>query len=228
MKIYEFKSYFYAERKEIVPFNHSQILLSFFHNKVLGKNNTFHDDISLYSFSPLLTNKKQKTKEGNIYYNGAVWLIRTISPELCTHILKQYPNLIDQELGHGLVLKNIELKTISSKNLNKLNNSVSPVFLLKDKKDIIFSDDKSVVSELLKSTLLTKAKKNNIDLNPNSFTINFDYDNKLTNKRIRIGEKINNCSVGKINIEGNTDAIGLALGCGVGVSSGCGFGFVYN
>lgn len=230
MKIFVIKFYFYGSKK-VVPINYNDKLLSFLHTKILGKDNPYHDSISLYSISPLFNSKT--TKSGLIFENGAIWNIRTPSIDVFKDIYLKAKNAISEEFGYGLVLKNVEYSVEDIDVNGELVVGCSPVYLGQNKQSdkpdhITYKHGNEMSSAIMKRNFQSKAKSLGYDINENDFNIEFVDDDTIKTKCITIGTIPNITTSGKIKITGNSDVIGLCYGFGVGISTGCGFGYLYN
>lgn len=232
IKIYSIKLYFYGS-DQIVPFDYKEILLSFLHNKILGKDNKYHNDISLYSTSPLF-NSKTIPNKGLTFKTGAIWYIRTPDCDIAKDFYIKSKNAANSELGYGLVLKNVEFKVDEFNNETSLNVGVSQIYLGQNphstKKDHLISEhENELTSGFMKRTIITKAKKMNIIINENDFNIEFDRTKPLKIKQNIIGKNMVFCTSGNVNITANKpEIIPLCYGLGIGLSTGSGFGFIYN
>lgn len=230
MKIHTIKFYFYGSN-QVVPFNYRPLLLSFLHREILGNDNTYHDDTSLYSISPLFNSKT--VKDGLLFKKGAIWLIRTPSLEVFKDFYLRGKNSIGSELGYSLNLKNISFSVDNFTDLTKLTTGTSPIFLGQNPNTetpdhITYKHDNSLVNDTIKRILFTKAEKMGFSLNRDDIQFSFNSNHPLKTKSIKLGNAINIATQGKIDITGTPEAIGLCYGLGIGKSTGCGFGFIYN
>lgn len=230
MKIYTIKHYFFGSN-QVLPFNYWSMLLKFLHPNILGKDNKYHDDISLYSISPLFNSKT--VQDGLLFKHGAIWLIRTPSIEIFKDFYLKAKNSISKELGYGLILKNVEFSIDDMKFNNELIISTSPIFLGQNENTeirdhITFKHGNLITSSRMKQIIITKASKLGYNLNEDDFNIEFDLTSPIKTKRILIGNVSNIASQGKIKISGNSDVIALCYSLGIGKSTGCGFGFCFN
>ncbi len=230
MKVYTIKFYFYGS-KQIVPFEYENMLLSFLHNEILGKDNQYHDSTSLYSTSPLFNSKK--ADNGLVFERGAIWKIRTPNVETFRDFYLNGKNSIGKELGCGLVLKTVEYETNEFTDEKEFIIGTSPVYLGQNENSstpdhITYKHGKDITTAHLKRTFLTKAKKLGYEFKENDFTIEFDLSYPIETKLKKIGTTPNVASQGRIRITGGPDVIGLCYGFGIGVSTGCGFGFCYD
>lgn len=230
MKIYTIKYYFYGSR-QVVPFDYTNDLLRFLHSDILGTDNKYHDDTSLYSISPLFNSKT--TNAGLLFEKGAIWLIRTPDLTVFKDFYLKSKNAINKKLGFGLVLKSVESSINKFENQTELIIGASPIYLGQNKDSetpdhITYKHGKEITTSLLKQTLLTKANKLGFNLNQDDFNIEFDLNQSIRTKRVLIGTVSNIATQGKVKITGSSDVLGLCYGLGLGVSTGCGFGFIYN
>ena len=237
MKTYTIEFYFYGS-KQVVPFDYMDKLLSFLHTEILGKDNKYHNDTSLYSINSLINcNKNAITQENGIIFDkGALWLIRTPSVDIFKDFYLKGKNAETKELGYGLVLKKVEFSVKEFKNETELIIGTSPVYLgqnenSKKRDHLTYLHGEEITTMHLKRTLITKANKFGYHLNEKDFNIEFVLNNPINpikTKRVLIDGSSNITTQGKIKITGNSDVICLCYGFGVGLSTGCGFGFLYN
>lgn len=231
MKIHTIKFYFYGS-DQLVPFDYKNNLISFLHTQILGKNNSYHNDTSLYTISPLYNSETKKN--GLLFKRGAIWLIRTPSLEVFKDFYLKGKNSIGVELGWGLFLKTVSFeKPIDFKDKKELNIGATPIYLGQnpDKTSpdhITYKHDDELVEKTIKRILFTKANKLGILLKNDDINIKFDKTQPITTKAVKLGKAINVSSKGKLKISGTPEALALCYGCGVGKSTGCGFGFLYN
>lgn len=230
MKVYTIKFYFYGSQ-QIVPFDYTNDLLKFLHQEILGKDNKYHNNTSLYSVSPLFNSKT--TSKGLLFERGAIWLIRTPSLEVFKDFYLKSKNAINKELGYGLVLKTVESLITKFDGETELVTGTSPVYLGQNENSdtpdhITYHHGQSLTTSQLKKTFTTKANMLGYNINEDDFNIEFDMSQPIKTKRVLVGSVSNIATQGKVRITGDPDVIGLCYGLGLGISTGCGFGFIFN
>lgn len=230
MNTYGIKYYFYGNNS-IIPFDYHDYLIRFLHIKILG-NNKYHDTTSLYSISPLYNSKS--LNNGLVFNKGAIWMIKTPSPEIFYEFHNKSIKAIGNELVGGLILKNVELKIEEFNEINEINFGVSKIYLGQnpntDKRDhITYKHDKELISKYIKRPFNAKIKLLGYnDINDDDYTVEFDYEKELKIKPVKINNSISITTNGHLKITGNSNIIGLFYGLGVGLSTGCGLGYVYD
>lgn len=230
MKVYTIKLYFYGSDK-IVPLDYKQNQLSFLHEKILKDFSEYHNNTSLYSFSPLFNSKS--IKGGLLFKNGAIWLIRTPDIQTFKDIYLSAKNSINLDFGYGLKLNSVEFKYEIIDNISKINIGTSPIYLgqnpnIQKRSHITYKDNDELIEEAFKRIMCYKAQKMGLLIPKDSFTISFDKNNPIRTKAVKMNKSINITTNGRVNIQGSSDVIGLAYGFGLGLSTGCGFGFLFN
>jgi CRISPR-associated endoribonuclease Cas6 len=197
----------------------------------LGNDNSYHDDTSLYSISPLYNSKT--VENGLLFEKGAIWLIRTPSLNVFKDFYLRGKNSIGSELGYGLILKNITFTVEKFTDITELTIGTSPIFLgqnpnVETPDHITYKHDSVLVSNTIKRILFTKAEKMGYSLKEDDIQISFNANHPLKTKSVKLGKAVNITTSGKIDITGTPEAIGLCYGLGIGKSTGCGFGFMFN
>lgn len=231
MKTFVIKFYFFNSKTQLVPFDYRQMLVSFLHKKILNKNNKYHDDVSLYTISPLFNS--ETTKEGLLFNEGAIWYIRTPHFEFFKDAFLKGKNALGSELGHGLFLKEINQQMEDFEGVDRLNIGASNIFLGQnpetEKRDhVTFKHDDNLSKSILKRIFLTKAKKINPNFNENDIEISFDRSKDMKTRAVKFGGGVNIVSDARLNIIGTPEALSIIYGVGVGLSTGIGFGYIYN
>ena len=234
MKIYTIKFYFRGINSKL-PTTYMDNLVSFFHTEILGKNNKYHEkgQPKLYSISEFFGSKRDEKKNVFEFNKGAIWLIRTPSPDVFKDFYLKGKNSISKEFMNGMFLENVEFYTTEFDNISKMSTGSTPIYIgqnkdSKDRDHVTFKHGNDVVSKYLKQTFITKTTALGYNFSKDDFEIEFDLKKptKTTPRRFRKGTLIT--TVGTVNIAGSAEIISLFYGLGIGLSTGCGFGFIFN
>jgi CRISPR-associated endoribonuclease Cas6 len=223
----------FSKNTEPVTFGYVSNLNGYLH-KVLGSNNEYHDDISLYSTSFLHGGKISRNKKYFEFPNGAVWYVSSPDKVFIQNFINNVFQNISFAFGmelQGVVLVQTELREEDG---YYLFHTKSPILLkqrdFETKKNIYFTyeDDIKTTSELMKSVILKKAEKASVAIKNSDFDIffNYEYPGKKI-KWIKIKTVNNKTSVCPIYVKTNNLEIAKFIyDIGVGHSTGSGFGFL--
>jgi len=223
----------FSKNTEPVPFTYVSNLNGYLH-KVLGSNNVYHDDISLYSTSFLHGGKISKNKKYLDFPHGAIWYISSPDNQFIANFINNvYQNT---DFAFGMELNGVDIVKIEIVNEGDyyLFHTKSPILLkqkdFETRKNIYFTyeDDFKTTSELMKSIILKKAKKAEIDIKNDDFDISFNYEYQQKKiKWITIKTVNNKTSVCPVFIKTRKKEIAdFIYAVGVGHSTGSGFGFL--
>jgi len=231
MKIYTTKFYFYGS-KQPVPSEISHIS-SFLHNHVLGKDNNYHDAVSLYSVSPLLGGKLTSKSELSCE-TGAILLIRTPVIDVFKDFYLKGKNAVTKEFSKGLILKDVEYSIKQFGDIpGTITTGTSPIYLGQNadslkREHVTYKHGNEMASKYLKRIFLWKTQKLGYNFSESDFNIEFDLNSPIKERAIPYKGSLNITTSGKIKITGTADVKSLFYGLGVGKSTGCGFGFIFN
>lgn len=224
----------FSKNTEPVPFTYLSNLNGYLH-KIIGENNEYHDDISLYSSSFLYDGKMSKDKKSLDFKNGATWFISSIDDKLITTIAKNIYNNVN--FAYGMELSGVKLvdEIPMLKGRNEYTVYPKSPVLLKQKdfennKNVYytFEDDVKITSKIMKNILLKKINKSNVDISEDDFDLSFDknYQGKKI-KWITVKSVNNKTCVCPIIIKTKKEeVINFIRNVGLGHSTGSGFGFI--
>lgn len=223
----------FSKNTEPVPFTYVTNLNGYLH-KVLGSNNEYHDDISLYSTSFLHGGKISRDKKFLEFRNGAAWYVSSPDSQFITDFINNvYQNT---EFAFGMKLQKVEI--IETEPICEgefyLFRTMSPILLkqrdFETRKNIYYTyeDDVKTTSELMKSIILKKAEKAGIEMNSDDFDISFNYEYQQKKiKWITIKTVNNKTSVCPVFLRTSKPEIAEFISAvGIGHSTGSGFGFL--
>ena len=213
--------------KQTINFNHLHLLTGTIH-KWFGQNN-FHDNISLYSFSHLLS---AKAENGSLTFpHGASFFISCWDNEQAKLLVNGIQD--DPEMFFGLQAKELILQENPDLSEKTYFQVGSPVFIQRNldngkKKFYYYNEEES--PGLMLETLHTKMTKAGLPPDE-TLKIRFDQDyHRKSTKKIdyKHGNEIieiraNWCP---LIIEGKTDTKQFAWNVGIGNSTGIGFGAI--
>lgn len=236
--IYHFKNDKESNLKPDVPvIEVFDIVKSFIQNKVLGENNSYHGEVaSPYSLSKLLSSKVIMNSDRTVisYVTGCVLKLRTPSLDVFIDFLPKSHDAIGQYIQGSLVLDDVTKNTLDINTDNAIVSS-NPIFLGDSSKKGEVPDHFTykkhglkTTSDIMKRILRSKAKRIGIDLDINSYNIEFILDDKSNTKPITFKGKKKICNIADIKITGGSDIVAMCYGFGLGLSSSCGFGFVFD
>lgn len=210
-----------AGSNKIIPFNHQPLLTGAIH-KWLGKNNE-HGEVSLYSFSQLLSGKK--VSDGLKFELGSSFFFSSYDPTLIKKMIVGIQK--DPEIFYGLKVSEITLQTDPDFADRELFFVASPIFIKRkigDKVDHILFDDPRA-SGYLKETLITKM--NIAGMIDETLDIMFDTSyQKAGTKLIAYNNVKNRANWCPVIIKGKQETKLFAWNVGVGNSTGIGFGAI--
>jgi CRISPR-associated endoribonuclease Cas6 len=223
----------FTKNTELVPFGYISNLNGYLH-KVLGSNNEYHDEISLYSTSFLHGGKISKNKKYFEFPDGAIWYISSPDKNFINRFVSNvYQNL---NFAFGMELQSVELieTEIRENDGYYLFYTKSPILLkqrdFETRKNVYltYQDDVKATSNIMKGIILKKAEKASMPIKNEDFDIFFDYG--YTGKKIKwvtIKTVKNKTSVCPVFLRTNKPEIAeFIYGIGVGHSTGSGFGFL--
>lgn len=206
--------------RETIPFNYQPYLTGAIH-KWLGRNNSEHDSLSLYSFSWL---QNVAVKKSGIELTGdSYFFISAHDEALAKRIVKgimQHP-----EVCYGASVSDVQLADTPSFQTTQVFFAASPVFIKRrienNEKHITHAHPQSSV--YLTETLVKKLKAANLPSEGVSVKFDDTYASPRT-KIIRYNEIGNRVSVCPVIVEGTPEQVAFAWNVGVGNSTGIGFG----
>lgn len=217
-----------SPNKIIVPYNYQELILSKLHNWI-GKNNEFHDNISLYSYNWLKGG--EKSGDGLNFLNGCYWSFSAFDEKLISKISKKA--LIDNEFICGMKIKRIEIQNnpnFSEKTRFKIG---SPILCtrpsVKNTKfpEYILYNEPIEFNQKITNTLIHKMDYAGISNECKDVKVYCDSNYKKSKTKLVTFKNIKNkASICPVIIEGHKDAIKFAWNVGIGNSTGCGFGFL--
>lgn len=209
-----------TKNRETIPFNYQFNLTGAIH-KWLGKGNSVHDKISLYSFS-WLQNVVTK-KSGINLTRDSYFFISAYDDGLIKQILKGV--MQNPSICFGTSVSDVQIVDTPLFEPTCSFFTASPVFI----KRRIDNNEKHITHEHSSSDLyLTETLKKKLkfaDLSADGVSVRFDktYFNPRT-KIIRYNQISNRVSICPVIIEGTLEQLQFAWNVGVGNSTGIGFG----
>lgn len=209
-----------TRNKETIPFNYQPYLTGAIH-KWIGKNNSEHDGLSLYSFS-WFQNVSIK-KSGVDLTADSYFFISAYKEELMKLILKGV--LQNPEVCYGSSVSDVQIADAPSFQRGHTFFTASPVFI----KRRVDNNEKHITYENPSSSLyLTETIKKKLqaaNLSTEDVTVKFDDTYISPRTKIiwynEIGNRVNVCPV---VIDGAPEQLKFAWNVGVGNSTGIGFG----
>lgn len=223
----------FSKNTEPVSFGYVSNLNGYLH-KVLGSNNEYHDDISLYSTSFLHGGKISRNKKYFEFPNGATWYVSSPDKEFMMNFIKNVYQNTSFAFGMELLSVGLVKTEVHDEDGYYLFHTKSPILLkqkdFKTRKNVYYTyeDDVKTTSELFKTIILKKAEKASFPVKTEDFDISFDYE--YTGKKIKwISVKTvnNKTSVCPVFIKTAKPEIAeFIYAIGVGHSCGSGFGFL--
>ena len=223
----------FTPNTEPVPFTYVTNLNGYLH-KILGSDNKYHDEISLYSTSFLHNGKISRDKKYLNFPNGAHWFISSPDKEFIMDFISNVYN--NTEFAFGMELLSVEIINLELINHGDyyIFNTLSPILLKQrdfvTRKNIYYTyeDDIKTTSELMKSIIIKKSEKIGLFIKPTDFEISFNYEYEQTKiKWITVKSVHNKTSVCPIFIKtSNSEIAKFISDVGVGHSTGSGFGFL--
>lgn len=207
-----------------IPFNYQQKLTGVLH-KWLGKNNSEHGDISLYSFSWL---QNAVTDKGGLNFpKGGKWFISLYDFQRAKDITAQIRK--EPEMFCGLCVNEVVLEETPDLSNRELFYLGSPILIKRpDGERIIeYGFDDPLSGRLLEETLKTKMQKAGLS---DDDTLHIEFGLSYTKKKKKlvwydgISNKSNMCPV---FIHGSNETKQFAWNVGLGNCTGIGFGSIY-
>lgn len=223
----------FSKNTEPVPFTYVSNLNGYLH-KILGNDNHYHDDISLYSTSFLHGGKMNSDKKSLNFYRGATWFVSSPNKEFIMDFITNIYN--HPEFAFGMELQGVEIVKgeIVEEGGYYTIQTKSPVLLkqrdFETRKNIYYTyeDEINTTSELMKHIILKKAEKANVSIGENDFELFFDHNYPKKKTRWITVKSVNNkTSVCPVVIKTNKKEVAdFIYDVGVGHSTGSGFGFL--
>lgn len=209
----------------VLPINNQHLLTGYFHNKILGKNNEYHDaEFNNYSLSMLRGGKMNKDKETVSFKNGAHFFVSSNDIEFINKISEGV--FSNPNFGHGLKFKNIDI--IEEDFYDGYNHfkTLSPI-LFKKENTFINVDDDDYESKLQEYIKIKLSKiDSSLKLSDLRITITKHKNNKI--KLIDYKGIKNKASLFQFTLFTNKRVAKTLYNYGVGKSTGCGFGTIYK
>lgn len=209
-----------TRNKDYIPFNYQHLLTGTIH-RWIGKDNTEHGEISLYSFSWL---QQAKANHNGIYLtSNSYFFISAYKEGLIKAILQGI--LSDPSVCCGIEVYEAQIMGNPKFSTEERFLLGSPAFIKRNvenvQKHFLFNDDLS--SQYMTDTVGKKLSLAN--LSSEGFSIEFDksYMNPQTKLIDYKGIK-NKVSICPVIIKGSPQQIAFAWNVGVGNSTGVGFG----
>ncbi len=223
----------FTKNNEPVPFTYVSNLNGYLH-KILGNNNKYHDDLSLYSTSFLHGGKAAKDKKTLDFSKGAIWYISSPDNQFIDNFVRNaYQNI---EFAFGMELRSINVIETKLKNDGGFYSirTKSPI-LLKQKDYVLkrnnyytYMDSLDFTSTLMKNLVIKKAEKFGLKFNADDFDVFFDYEYQTKKIKWIVVKSISNkTSICPILIKTKNSQIAeFIYDIGIGHSTGSGFGFL--
>lgn len=209
-----------TRNKETIPFNYQPYLTGAIH-KWIGKNNTQHDSLSLYSFSWF--QNAEARRMGISLTPDSYFFISTHDEALAKQILSGV--IRDPNVCFGSSVSDVQVSETPFFQTAHRFFTASPIFI----KRRVENNEKHITYENpLSSVYLTETLKKKLQaasLSDEGVRVKFDetYASPRT-KIIRYNEIGNRVSVCPVVIEGTAEQLEFAWNTGVGNSTGIGFG----
>lgn len=209
-----------SKNKETIPFNYQHLLTGAVH-KWIGRENTEHGEMSLYSFSWFQNARK---KGGGINLSrDSYFFISAYEESLIKSILSGI--LKDPTIFCGVAVKDVQItETPLFENKQKFYLG-SPAFIKRrengKERHFVYTDKRS--DDFLTETIKNKLKK--AKLSDEGIKIEFDKDfSTPRTKLINYNGIQNRANMCPVVIKGSPNQIGFAWEVGIGNSTGIGFG----
>lgn len=209
-----------SRNKETIPFNYQTFLTGAIH-KWIGKDNYFHDAMSLYSFSWLQQVEIRKVGIGTT--KESYFFIAAYNDEVIRKIMSGIVS--DPSVCFGMSVSEVQMMKTPVFSRDTLFYTASPVFIKRQQdgheNHILYSDPEagSYLTETIKKKLRL------VGLPEDGVTVDFDRTFPSAKSKViyygRIGNKVNICPV---RIQGSADQVAFAWNVGIGNSTGIGFG----
>lgn len=209
----------------VVPFNHQQKLTGAIH-KWIGKENTQHGNISLYSFSTLTNGKKSVRGGGLVFELGTSFFISAYDNKLIKNIVSAIQK--DPTLFNGLSVQEIIIQENPDLTDKDYFIAASPVFVKrKVENDRIkhFTYDDEETATFLAETLLSKMAQ--VGLVDETLEISFDQNyRKAKCKVLNYNGVKNKANICPLIIKAKPQTKVFAWNVGIGNSTGIGLGAI--
>jgi CRISPR-associated endoribonuclease Cas6 len=211
-----------TRNKEIVPFSYQENLVSALH-RWLGKDNEYHNQLSLYSMSWLSYGKQ---KEGGLDFpKGTSWFISAFDDEMIKTIVRGIYK--EPLIGFGMKVSELLVQVTPEFSSQQKFTVASPV-LVKDKVEgsknaKFYFYDEQRANELLTKTLQNKLRKAGLAEEGAQVMFDTHYHAPKVKKATYKGIE-NKGSVCPVLVQGSSEQIAFAWNVGVGHSTGIGFG----
>jgi CRISPR-associated endoribonuclease Cas6 len=209
-----------SRNKETIPFNYQHLLTGVLH-KWLGKENTEHGKISLYSFSWF--QNTTANKQGIMLTPQSYFFISAYDDNLIKTLVRTI--LADPKLFMGIAVRDIQIIETPVYEQETRFFLSSPIFIQRREDDkikhLIFSDEESNVC--MTKTLQKKLSLAGLD--QEGVSVEFDSTYQYPHTKLIDYQGIKNkTSVCPVIIKGTPEQIGFAWNVGIGNSTGIGFG----
>lgn len=205
----------------LVPYDHINDLISVFHRWV-GRNNDFHDKLSLYSLGWLRGGEGEE--EGVRFPDGTTWPLSFHDENLAREVAETI--LEDPELPHGLSVEKMQLDR-GPEDLGTCHRFIaqSPILVRRATEDERPPDhlhfDEEGADRHLTRTLRLKLEKAGLETNA---TAEFQPSSSARTKLVSIGDLKYQANFCPVVVSGSGEALQLAWNAGIGALTGCGFG----
>jgi CRISPR-associated endoribonuclease Cas6 len=209
----------------VIPFDHQKKLAGTIH-KWIGKENSEHGNISLYSYSMLTNGKRSTDLKGLIFERGTTLFISAHKNSLIKNIINAIKK--DPILFNGLKVAEIVIQEdpdLSQKEYFLIGSPVLTKRKVENGRVKHFSYDEGASSEFLKETLINKMAI--AGLSDNTLRIEFDKNYpKAKTKVINYGGIKNKANICPVIIQAKPETKVFAWNVGIGNSTGIGFGAI--
>lgn len=204
---------------KLIPYTYQHNLVGTFH-KWAGQN-SFHDDLSLYSLSWLLGGIG--LKQGLHFKNGACWFISSPNIDFIKQVISGIEK--DPEVAFGMTVTDITIKDTPEFSIRNRFYLETPVFVKRRvaDKDVHYTFRDKETENLMTETLKTKLRKAGKNIDNISAKFDLSYHNAKT-KLIQFNGINNKASLCPVILEGEPEAIAFAWDVGIGNCTGIGFG----
>jgi CRISPR-associated endoribonuclease Cas6 len=210
-----------TKSRELIPFNYQPFLTGALH-KWMGKDNSEHGKISLYSFSWL--QNVDADKNGIRLRNDSYFFISAHDEELIKTIVKGV--MVDPSVCFGASVASVDIKEDPIFSSEQQFLVASPVFVRRFEENnrcvhVTCEDEKS--SDYLTETMQRKLALAGLPVEGVRVSFDTSYHNPTTKviKYKNIGNRVNFCPV---IIKGTPEQVAFAWNVDVGNSTGIGFG----
>jgi CRISPR-associated endoribonuclease Cas6 len=208
-----------------VPFNHQHQLTGAMH-KWIGKENTEHGALSLFSFSMLEGGKKSKNGDGLVFENGSSFFISAHSSQFIKTVIENIQK--DPVLFNGLAVNEIIIQEDPQFTNSVYFQVASPILIkrrLENGRIKHFAFNEEGANSHLTETLQNKLKKAGIS--DASAKVRFDDQYTAAKCKVILYNKVQNkTNICPVIIEGKPETIAFAWNVGIGNSTGIGLGAI--